>query len=131
MTKSKLEIIELTESESDIQALHRFYDEIYCNEFPCEDERESLQNMESYLRLKATGWYKNNNYHIVLIVQDGKPIAGSIFNYLAEACAGVIEFLFVSQSHQGFGIGKRLLEFSEMTLIVDADKNQNGGIDIL
>jgi hypothetical protein len=62
-----MEYIELTYQREDRERLQRFYRELYIPEFPDEDERESLENMERYLELKEQGWYGKNNYHIIQI----------------------------------------------------------------
>lgn len=111
---------ELTASIEDRALLGRFYAELYIPEFPDPDERESLTNMERYLELKAVGWYGRNNYHIGLVLQGEAPVAGVILDYLAEANAGVIEFLVVAASQRNQGLGTRVLNWAEQTLEADA-----------
>ncbi len=43
--------------------------------------------MERYLGLKAQGWYRKNNYHIIVATEAGEFIAGAIADFLAEANA--------------------------------------------
>jgi GNAT superfamily N-acetyltransferase len=90
-----------------------------------------MENMEQYLQLKADGWYGANNYHILLVLQDEQPIAGSITDYLAEANTGVIEFLLVAPAFRGMGIAKQLLDFTEATLSADAKGNLNRDLDLI
>lgn len=111
---------ELTAAPRDINLLRQFYMELYLPEFPDPDERESLDNMTHYLELKAQGWYGANNYHIVLLTDSGRPVAGSVSDYLSVADAGVIEFLTVAPSSRRQGLGARLLRWTETTLAVDA-----------
>lgn len=111
---------ELTASASDIGLLRQFYHELYLPEFPDPDERESLDNMIRYLELKAQGWYGANNYHIVLLIEAGRLVAGSVSDYLSAADAGVIEFLTVAPGWRRRGLGARLLRWTETTLAVDA-----------
>src|ERR1700681_3273837 len=61
-----LTLRELQHKPEDLEILEQFYNDIYIAEFPIRDERESLQNMRNYLRLKASGWYGRNNYHILM-----------------------------------------------------------------
>jgi GNAT superfamily N-acetyltransferase len=111
---------ELTAAPRDIDLLRQFYQELYLHEFPDPDERESLDNMTHYLELKAQGWYGANNYHIVLLTESGRPVAGSISDYLSAADTGVIEFLAVAPAWRRQGLGARLLRWTETTLAVDA-----------
>jgi GNAT superfamily N-acetyltransferase len=111
---------EICSSAADLALLERFYRKVYIREFPDADERESLANMKRYLRLKAQGWYGRNNYHIVLAELDGEPIGGSVFDYLAQPNAGVIEFLFIDAAHRLTGFGKSLLEETARVLERDA-----------
>jgi GNAT superfamily N-acetyltransferase len=108
--------------ENDIANLCSFYNGIYEAEFPDDNERESLANMLQYLQLKEEGWYGNNNYHILLGLQDGQPIAASIIDYLATPNAGVIEFLLVAPEFRCQGVARQLLEYTEKTLTSDADR---------
>ena len=102
---------ELSHSAGDNELLERFYHGVYVEEFPDPDERESLENMTEYLRLKEQGWYGANNYHILVISADDGQIAGGVIaDYFDRSNAGVIEFMVVGPSFRGQGLGKRLLE---------------------
>lgn len=90
--------------------------------FPDEDERESLENIEAYLRFKFDGRYGANNYHVIVACDGDKPIAGSIFDYLVEANAGVIEFLLVTPGQREHGLASRLLSETELALAADAKR---------
>src|SRR5688572_18112479 len=95
---------------SDISLLREFYGSIYVQEFPDADERESLGNMENYLGLKEAGWYRTNNYHILLIKDDDDRIAGGVVaDYFERSNIGIIEFMVVDPALRGHGLGKRLL----------------------
>ena len=117
-----LPMVELTNSPQDKALLRHFYRELYAYEFPDPNERESLENMEQYLDLKAQGWYGENNYHIIIFFQDGKPIAGVIADFLAKANTGVVEFLVVAPEFRKGKIGKALLKYTENLLVEDAKK---------
>lgn len=110
---------ELDASPGGLAELSRFYRRSYAREFPDADERESLANMKRYLRLKAQGWYGRNSYHIVLAELDGEPIGGSVFDYLAEPGAGIIEFLFIGAAQRRRRFGKSLL--AETARILESD----------
>lgn len=79
---------ELTGAPDDLSVLAGFHGTLYVSLFPDPDERESLENMAGYLRLKGHGWYGENNYHIVLAF-DGELLAGAVIaDYLAEPATG-------------------------------------------
>ncbi|MGD0024444.1 MAG: GNAT family N-acetyltransferase [Xanthobacteraceae bacterium] len=122
---------ELQCGPDDLAILERFYQEIYVPEFPSRDERESLQNMINYLRLKANGWYGRNNYHILVGFYDGNPIAGSFVDYLDEPNSGVIEFLVVSRALRGTGCGRQLLDETEKRVANDAMLLGKGSLDAI
>jgi GNAT superfamily N-acetyltransferase len=107
--------------QADIDLLKRFYRDCFEPEFPDPDERESFETIVNYLRLKETGWYGKNNYHVVLAFVDGELIGGAIADYLDEPNAGVIEYLVIQPEHRGSGVGRRLLEHTERLLHDDAD----------
>jgi len=111
---------ELVADAGDFALLETFYRDLYVVGFPDPNERESLENMQSYLRLKAEGWYGDNSYHILLAVDGDRPVACSISDYLARPNAGVIEFLLVDPRQRGRGVGRRLLDATEDLLQADA-----------
>lgn len=118
---------ELTGHPDDLAVLAEFHHTLYVSLFPDPDERESLENMAGYLRLKAQGGYGPNNYHIVLAF-DGALLAGAVIaDYLAEPAAGVIEYLLVSAAARGRGLGRALLNHIEAVLAADAAA---GGLEL-
>ena len=116
---------EIQASAEGLRELSRFYRERYVRAFPDANERESLANMKRYLRLKARGWYGKNNYHIVVAELAGRPIGGSVFDFLARPNAGVIEFLFIGGRYRGRGFGKALLD--ETTRLLRRDSRARLG----
>lgn len=120
---------ELTDEPSDLAALRAFYDTLYVAEFPDPDERESLANMVGYLRRKAQGWYGRNSYHIVLGRSGDEIVAASVSDYLAEPNAGVIEFLLISPSSRGSGVGRQLLAYTEGLFEQDAQRAVGRSLD--
>jgi GNAT superfamily N-acetyltransferase len=112
---------ELKDRIVDIETLTMFYETVYQREFPDPNERESLANMLQSLRLKdAPGQNDRNNYHIVVAELNGAVAGLCVSDFLANANAGVIEFLVVSPEMRGGGIGKQLLDFTENLMIADA-----------
>jgi len=122
---------ELTASDADLDMLQRFYDSVYVPEFPDPDERESLDNMADYLRLKSRGWYGDNNYHILVASVGEQIIGGTISDFLAEANAGVLEFLVVAPRFRCDGIGSTLLASTETLLMGDARAALDREIDLI
>jgi GNAT superfamily N-acetyltransferase len=117
-----IEFREISDRADDLLILDRFYKDLYESEFPDPDERESLANMKEYLRLKAQGWYGENNYHLLIALEDGRLCGGVISDFLADAGAGAIEFLVVDQQQRGSGLGRSLLEQTERLLAADAKR---------
>src|SRR4029077_6881574 len=117
-----IEFRELSASAEDRARLRTFYDTLYVGEFPDPDERESRENMERYLALKAQGWYGRNNYHILLAAEDGRPVVCVILAQPAAANAGVLEFLVVAPHRRGVGLGTRVFGQAEQHLEQDAQR---------
>ncbi len=122
---------EIEHRPDDLEILERFYNDIYVAEFPIRDERESLQNMRNYLRLKATGWYGRNSYHILMGFNDGNPVAGAFVDYLEEPNCAVVEFLVVSPEFRGTGYGRLLLDETEKLVVNDAMALRRDGLDCI
>lgn len=108
----------------DIELFKRFYKDCLKPEFPDPDELENVETIINYLRLKETGWYEKNNYHVILALDDGKPVGGAIADYLDGPNAGVIEYLVVQPERRNKGVGRRLLEHTERALHDDADTSR-------
>jgi GNAT superfamily N-acetyltransferase len=117
---ARLQYRELNSSPATQGLLAAFYERLYVPEFPDRDERESLESIRDYLARKAAGWYGDNNYHVVVACDGDEPVGGVIFDYLAEAEAGVAEFLVVDRAWRGRGLGTALLAYLERTLADDA-----------
>lgn len=115
-----LEFRDLTSDPADLTLLAAFYNDVYIAGFPDPDERESLENMQNYLRLKRDGWYGANNYHILIAVEGGRPVACSISDYLSQPNAGVIEFLLVDTRLRSRGLGRQLHDATETLLLADS-----------
>lgn len=119
-----MELFDLTDSPADLARFDRFFHELYVSGFPDPDERESPENMIEYLRLRAAGWYGANNYHILLLTEDDRPVAAAVSDYLAIPNTGVIEFLIVADDCRGKGYGRKLFDATEKLLQEDASRNK-------
>lgn len=121
---SAVTISELSDSEGDPARLTSFYQTLFIDGFPDPDERESLENMQTYLKAKRAGWYRSrgpkNNYHIVLAEREGQAVAAAVCDYLAVPNSGIIEFLLVAESVRGQGWGRRVHDAVEAILHQDA-----------
>jgi GNAT superfamily N-acetyltransferase len=117
---TEVTFVDLTASPDHIRTFTEFYSTLYVEAFPDPDERDSLGNMIDYLGLRERGWYGRNNYHILLAMAGDRPVGGSIVDYLADAAAGVIEFLLVAPEARRGGLGRRLLDETERVLAQDA-----------
>lgn len=113
---------ELSDAPADRAALAAFYVDIYEQEFPDPDERESLANVMEYLERKSRGWYGLNSYHVLIAESAGAMMGGCILDYLERPNAGVIEFLFTSAGARGMGLGRRLFDHAEQLLRTDAQR---------
>lgn len=92
-----------------ISDLARFYAEIYLNCFPNPDERESFDNLLSYLR---EGEGKSEYRYRILLVKDSEDriLGGSIFDYFKRSNSGIIEFIAVKNDLQSGGIGSNIYQ---------------------
>ncbi|HEY1049250.1 MAG TPA: GNAT family N-acetyltransferase [Prosthecobacter sp.] len=116
-------------THTDTALLESFYHGLYEAQFPDYNERESLENMRNYLRLKAEGWYGQNNYHILLGYEGtaeapGELVAACVSDYFYLPNTGVIEFLLVAPETRGKGYGKGMLD--EITRVFHADARRVG-----
>ena len=114
---------EFSSNPTDLAALIKLYAGIYIPEFPDPNERESLENMQRYLTLKAEGWYGKNNYHIVAAMDGERALGLAVFDYLADSNCGVIEFLMTTSDARQTGLGARLRAYAEEILSADAQRN--------
>lgn len=117
-----VELVEISHvREADMGLLQRFYDGCLVPAFPNEDERDSLEDIQESLR-KQGGGYGANNYHVIIACSGGNPVGGSIFDYLAEPNAGVIEFLLVNAAERRTGLGTQLVKRTESMMAADAKR---------
>jgi hypothetical protein len=113
----RYEFLGVPEESAKLESLYR---DLYAPEFPDPDERESLENIQEYLRKKREGWYGLNNYHVLALYHDDVPIAVAICDYLAEPKTGIIEFLTVDSKRRKQGAGRAILDWTEKVLREDA-----------
>lgn len=101
-----------------ITDLGRFYTDIYMECFPDDNERESFDNLLSYLKQSESS--SDYKYHIVLAKDEsGNIVGGCIFNYYKNSNSGVIEFLAVKSDLQSGGIGSQI--YKHIISIMEAD----------
>ena len=124
-------IKDLSDTPEDLDCLSRFYQDLYIAGFPDPNERESLANMKRYLQLRREGWYGQNYYHIMLVLDGDSPVAASVSDYLAMPNCGIIEFLLVDESMRAQGIGKMLHDATVEALRSDARRMGRSGIDAI
>lgn len=119
---SKLSYYEISiNDKNSIIDLGRFYTEIYMENFPDEDERETFDNLLHYLRCAETA--NDYTYHIIIAKDEkGSIIAGAIFDYFFRTNSGVIEFIAVKESLQSSGSGTQVYKHVLSVLENDAQK---------
>jgi GNAT superfamily N-acetyltransferase len=122
---------ELTTSEEDRGILRRFYEETYRPAFPQPDEQEAVERLEGYLAFKARGGYGPNNYHILVALHRDRPVAGVIMDYLAEANAGIVEFIVTTPGWRRYRLGSRMLRWAERAAAADARRSLGRGLDLM
>lgn len=110
-----------------ISDLARFYAEIYLSCFPNPDERESFDNLLSYLR-EAEG--QNEYRYRILLAKDSEDriLGGSIFDYFKRSNSAVIEFIAVKNDLQSGGIGSNIYRHVLALLGEDAVANGKTGV---
>lgn len=113
--------------EGDLELLGNFYISLMYPNFPDDDERESLENLISYCKRAQEGKTKDR-YHILLLKQENKILAGAVFDYLYASNCGVVEFVVSSEKHRRSGLGRRL--FSEVTDCLRRDAVECGRKDL-
>lgn len=118
----RFEEVAIKNKES-LSKLGNFYTEVYMDCFPNDDERETFDNLITYLRNgeKATDY----KYHILLAIDENdEVIGGGIFDYFNDTNAGIIEFLSVRSDMQTSGIGTQI--YKKIYAILSADAYNNG-----
>jgi len=104
-----------------ISDLGRFYTDMYMENFPDDDERETFNNLLLYLKNAETA--DKYRYHIILAKDNNGNVAGgAIFNYFIESNSGVIEFIVVKTGSQSSGIGTLIYKQILNVLQCDAQK---------
>jgi GNAT superfamily N-acetyltransferase len=120
---------DIADDAEGLDRLSKFYDGLYVAGFPDPNERESLANMQRYLRLRREGWYGPNNYHIILALDGDRTVAASVSDYLAVPNCGVVEFLVVDRSLWRSGIGNKIHAATIAALDGDARRLDRGRVD--
>jgi hypothetical protein len=117
-----LSYVEVSLKDKDtISDLGKFYTDIYMENFPDTDERESFNNMLLYLKNTETA--KKYRYHIILVKDNnGNVLGGGIFDYFVETNSGVIEFIAVKSDLQSSGTGTSIYKHILNVMEYDAHK---------
>jgi len=118
-TSNLFSFIEVTLKDKDsLSEFAKFYIDIYMENFPDPDERESMNNILEYLKKAEIA--NKYRYHIILARDVNKNIiGGGIFDYFTETNAGIIEFIAVKNNSQSSGIGT--LIYNHILDIMSAD----------
>jgi hypothetical protein len=118
-TESLISFVEVTLKNKDtVSEFAMFYTDIYMENFPDPDERETFDNFLVYLKNAQTA--DKYMYHIILAKDNNKNIiGGGIFNYFKRPNAGVIEFIAVKNNSQSGGTGTMI--FNHILEIMSAD----------
>jgi len=115
-----LQFIDLKNRPEDVVLLERFYGQLFVPGFPDEDERESLETLQDNLVKREAGFFGDNNYHILLLVDGDHIVAGSIFDYMAQSNCGAIEYILAAEAYRGRGFGWQIHERSVALMREDA-----------
>lgn len=118
-----MRFVDLRNIPDDLELLTRFYEDLFVPGFPDEDERESIDTFRDNLVKRDAGFYCDNNYHILLLVDGDRPVAASIFDYLAASNCGAIEYILAAEDQRGKGLGWKIHERSVALMREDALKS--------
>ena len=114
--------------KSSVSDLAQFYTEIYLESFPNEDERETFDNLITYL--KNNEGQTEYSYHILLAKNsDGLVVGGAVFDYFKRTNSAVIEFIAVKGNLQACGYGTAIYKRVQTLLSYDANKNKFQNVD--
>lgn len=107
-----------------ITNLGRYYTDIYMECFPDANERETFDNLLTYLR--QAGASNEYRYHIVL-AKDAEDtiLGGGIFDYFIRSNTGFIEYIAVKNDSQSSGIGT--LIYNHILSILARDSHECRG----
>ncbi|MGC9071209.1 MAG: GNAT family N-acetyltransferase [Acidilobus sp.] len=114
-----VQLVELTPKDHSLLAM--MYD-LYRRIFRVDEEAETLENLERYLKLKETDYYGDNAYHVIVALLSGDVIGFVIGDYYAEPSVAVIEFLGVREDMRGMGFGRLLESEFVRTAMSDASR---------
>ena len=103
-----------------IADLGQFYTNVYMECFPDVNERETFDNLLSYLR-QAQG-QDEYTYHIILLKDNDKVIGGAIFDYFKRTNSAIIEFIAIKSDMQSAGLGT--LIFKKIQLMLSYQDNR-------
>lgn len=87
--------------------LHNFYETIFIDAFPDENERERESNMLK--QLERFNAINGVSYYIILLVKNNTPIAGIIADYFDDCNSVAIEYILVSKEFRRQNLSKYLI----------------------
>jgi hypothetical protein len=115
--------------KADRKLLKRFYEECFVPEVPDPNERDSLRDIQHRLKSKQDGKLGKNNYHVLVLLEDDKPVGGAVADYFDKPNAGVIEYMVIQPKSRAKGLGNHLREQTERLLHEDAVKSGHRELD--
>ena len=113
---------ELSFSVKGLRVLRKLHAHLFPTAFPDPNEYDDFKHMKRYLWKKRVSWHRKDNYHILVLLDRGKPVAAVVADYFGEVNAGVIEFIVVADNRRGEGLDKEMLSWVLAILEEDARK---------
>ncbi len=114
-----------------LRLLSQFYVDVYLDNFPDPNERETLDNFLMYLQNDASGKNGKNHYHILIATLNDEIVGGIIGDYFHEINSGVFEFLVINEKLRRKRAGSRLIEEMENIFNIDARKHGYKNVDYI
>lgn len=104
--KNLIEKVEIKYNIDSIKILTDFYNGIFVENFPDENERDSLENIIKYIKVNE---FNSLLSRIIIYKYNNEIIGGIIFDYFQEISSIAVEFIVTSKKYSGQGIGTFIL----------------------
>lgn len=118
--KAKVQIIDLNYNSPELEPFYELYRSIFQV-----SEKDYPENIKKHLLYKTTGFYSQNNYHVIIAKKTG--IVGFLVGYYYNSSSfGFIESIGVDKGVRGKGISGLLLKEFEMLANRDSRNSVNG-----